>query len=296
MLQQTRVATVIPYYERFTARFPNARTMAETAEEEVLRMWAGLGYYSRARNLHRAAKAIHASGAFPQTYDAIRALPGLGDYTAAAVASIAFGLPHASVDGNVLRVLSRTEAHWGDIRRPAARRELAAAAQQLLDPRHPAEFNQALMELGATICVPRNPRCAECPWRDDCLARSQGVERQLPVRAANGRPTRIELRLLLVERDGSILMKRRHAGSPRLAGFWELPEAADLPRARLGAVLGGFRHGITNHDYNVEVLSAQVRGVPRELKWKTQDELARLPVSTMARKAFRLARNAVPTD
>src|SRR3984885_2087066 len=159
MLQQTRVAAVIPYYERFLTLFPNASALASAAEQNLLAAWAGLGYYSRARNLQKAARAIVELPRFPKDYAALRQLPGVGDYTAAAVASIAFGAPHAVLEGNVLRVLSRLVAERGDIKSQVVRRSLGALAETLLDRRRPGEFNQALMELGATVCLPKQPLC-----------------------------------------------------------------------------------------------------------------------------------------
>jgi A/G-specific adenine glycosylase len=155
MLQQTRVAAVIPYYERFLQRFPSPDALAQAPEEELLAMWSGLGYYSRARNLQKAARQITEAGDFPRAYTAIRELAGVGEYTAAAIASIAFDLPHAVVDGNVRRVLARL-MNDGNL-------DVQQAAERLLDRRDPARWNQAVMELGATICLPREPRCGECP-------------------------------------------------------------------------------------------------------------------------------------
>ncbi len=168
MLQQTRVAAVIPYYERFLERFPTAASLAMAPESDLLTMWAGLGYYSRARNLQKAAQQITASGTFPKNYDSILDLPGVGTYTAAAIASISFGLPHAVVDGNVKRVLARwtNDAHL----------DAQPLADRLLDPQNPARWNQALMELGATICVPRTPHCSECPVKTNCAAYRAGTQ------------------------------------------------------------------------------------------------------------------------
>src|SRR5271157_1728605 len=175
MLQQTRVAAVLPYYPRFLELFPDVRALARAPEQTLLAAWAGLGYYSRARNLQKAAKYIVELGEFPRTYSSLRELPGVGDYTGAAVASIAFGLPHAVMDGNVARVMSRLMAEAGDIKSDAVRRRLRALAEVLLDRRHPGEFNQALMELGATVCVPKRPLCESCPVRLYCEARKQGL-------------------------------------------------------------------------------------------------------------------------
>src|ERR1051325_9770915 len=182
MLQQTRAQAVIPYYERFLQRFPTVEALAAAAEDVVLTQWSGLGYYSRARNLRRAAQAVVESGGFPREYAAIRALAGIGDYTAAAIASMAFQLPHAVLDGNVLRVVARVENDAADIAYARTRERFRATAQSWLVPRDPGRFNQALMELGATVCLPRNPLCLVCPVAACCRAREEGTAAQLPVK------------------------------------------------------------------------------------------------------------------
>src|SRR6266849_8168411 len=182
MLQQTRVAAVIPYYQRFVAKFPSVRALARARTESVLRHWAGLGYYSRARNLQRAAKEIVAGhrGKFPREYDEALALPGIGRYTAAAVLSIAYQQPLAVLDGNVARVLARMGALRGDVRAPAIWRSLDAEAQDLLDRQSPGDWNQAMMELGATLCTPKSPRCEDCPASKWCRARKLGIAAEIP--------------------------------------------------------------------------------------------------------------------
>lgn len=294
MLQQTRVAAVLPYYERFIERYPEPLALAQAPEAEYLALWSGLGYYARARNLWRAARAIAFLGRFPQTLESIRLLPGVGDYTAAAVASIAFGLPHAVLDGNVVRVLSRLTAEAGDVRAASVRVRLKETAQMLLDRRRPGEFNQALMEFGATICLPRNPRCLLCPLREQCLARAQGIEDQLPLPPRRREAVRLSVVLCLVERQGRILMRQRDAGEPRLAGFWELPEARFLPAAQRTEKLGEFCHSITRHDYLIEVWRAEPVKAPRGFRWIGAKELPRLPLATTARKALAVAGRTVP--
>jgi A/G-specific adenine glycosylase len=281
MLQQTRVAAAAPYFERFLKRFPDAPALAAATEAEVLAAWAGLGYYSRARNLHRAAREI-AVGGFPENYDAIRALAGVGEYTAAAIASIAFGLPYAVVDGNVKRVLARAFAE------PETAR-LRALADRLLDRARPGDHNQALMELGATVCLPRNPRCPECPVAALCEARRRGLVERFPVRAAKAKTVVVERELLLIRRRGRVLLWQRPADSSRLAGFWELPEAEQLPAAVRGEALGRVRHSILNYRYVVTVIGAKVRAAPRPFVWVAEAALDGLPLSTLARKALRLA-------
>jgi len=182
MLQQTRVAAVIPYYERFLERFPDVRALAEAPQEEVLRLWSGLGYYSRGRNLQRAAQQIVAKhdGIFPRSETEVLALPGIGRYTAAAILSIAFGAKHAVLDGNVARVLARLDAVQGDLRDATRWQKLQKSADDLLDPKSPSDWNQGLMELGAVICTPRSPQCLLCPVSKFCRARQLGLAESLP--------------------------------------------------------------------------------------------------------------------
>ena len=292
MLQQTRVSVVIPYYERFLERYPAPQDLAAAPEADYLSMWSGLGYYARARNLQRAAKAIAESGSFPDTYEGIATLPGVGDYTAAAVASIAFGAPHAVLDGNVVRVLSRFTAESRDVQAQSVRVRLKEEAQRLLDPAKPGDFNQAMMELGATVCLPKNPQCLLCPWRDHCQARALGRERELPVKGRKREPVKLLLTLLVVERESGgkryILLKQRGAHESRLQGFWELPEERDLPYSVRGERLGEFKHSITRHDYTIEVFTATLSRAGRGHRWVDKDELDSLPLATTARKALAL--------
>ncbi len=291
MLQQTRVAAVVPFYERFLARFPDARSLADAGEQELLAAWAGLGYYSRARNLQRAARAISEAGSFPRHFEGIRALAGVGDYTAAAVGSIALGLPHAVLDGNVLRVAARLSNDAGDIGVRVVRDRLRAYMQRRLPAESPGTFNQAVMELGATICVPRGPKCLLCPVRDHCEAQKAGTASELPVKPA--KPDRIaeEKQLLIVQRvtkKSAVLLWQRPAGSKRLPGFWELPEAQQLPRAEPGRYIGSFRHGIVNSSYTITVRKASLPRAPKGFHWIEKSRLRKLPLSTMARKALYL--------
>ena len=184
ILQQTRVQQGWDYYLRFIAAFPDVQTLAAAEEEQVLRLWQGLGYYTRARNLHAAAQQIvnKHHGVFPNRYEEIRALKGVGDYTAAAIASIAFGLPHPAVDGNVLRVSARIFGIPDDIASPATRTDITQRCTQLIDPQRPGEFNQAMMEIGAIVCLPKNPKCDECPFQRECHAATHGLTSTLPVK------------------------------------------------------------------------------------------------------------------
>ena len=291
MLQQTRAQAVIPYYERFLERFPTVETLAAAPMDEVLALWSGLGYYSRARNLRQAAQAIVEAGGFPREHEAMRALPGIGDYTAAAVASIAFGLPHAVLDGNVLRVVARMENDAADIAAPRTRERFREIAQGWLDRRNAGEFNQALMELGATVCLPKNPQCEACPMERLCRGRAAGTAAQLPVKLRKQQPVRLES-VLLVVRDGrKILLRRREASASRMPGFWELPEPEHAPRARVGKSYGTFRHTITHHHYTFEVRAATWRAADLEgggFAWFAPSELPEIPLSTTARKALAL--------
>jgi A/G-specific adenine glycosylase len=290
MLQQTRAQAVIPYYERFLERFPTVTALAAAGENDVLALWSGLGYYSRARNLRLAARQIAAAGGFPREYDAICRLPGIGDYTAAAVASIAFDLPHAVLDGNVLRVVARVENDAGDISAARTRSRFREVVGQWLDPRAPGQFNQALMELGATVCLPRNPLCLLCPLAACCRARQENTAAQLPVKLRRTEPVRLEGILLVVRNRGRILLRRRADTAGRMAGFWDLPAPADLPSARPGPRIGEIRHTITHHRYTFEVREAEAKLPHQEgFRWFAIAQLSEIPFSTTARKALHLA-------
>ena len=288
MLQQTRAQAVIPYYQRFLDRFPTVEALAAAAEEDVLALWAGLGYYLRARNLRRAAQQIAAAGGFPRHYEAIRELPGVGDYTAAAIASIAFGLPHAVVDGNVLRVVARMENDSADIAAPRTRERFRAVVRQWMGRFQPGVFNQAVMELGATVCLPANPLCGACPIARDCRALQAGTVAQLPVKLRKTEPVAIAAELLLVRRGASVLLRQKEAAARRMAGFWELPAPAELSGARPGKTWGAFRHTITHHHYTFTVRSATVRVPGPHFRWFSAQELEAIPLSTTARKALKL--------
>ena len=290
MLQQTRAQTAIPYYQRFLERFPTVESLAAAAGPDVLALWSGLGYYSRARNLARAARQVAASGGFPRQYVALRALPGVGDYTAAALASIAFGLPYAVADGNVLRVVARIENDAADIASARTRGRFREIAQAWLDPRHPGLFNQALMELGAAVCLPKNPRCHDCPLAARCQARALGTAAELPVKLRKAVPVRIDAAVLVIRKGRRILLRQREAAARRMAGFWDLPAPEDLPGAHVLEQLGRFRHTITHHHYTLTVCAARLpAGAGPGFGWFAPDRLAAIPLSTTARKGLKIA-------
>lgn len=287
MLQQTRVAAVIPYYERFLARFPTFRELAEAPEPDLLAHWAGLGYYYRARNLQKAAQAIETLGRFPSSHADIRSLPGIGDYTSAAVASIAYQLPYAAVDGNVLRVLSRLAADPTDIASNAGKKHFASLATALLAKAQPGDFNQAMMELGATVCLPRNPQCLVCPVSMLCRARQQGRQQEFPIKLGRTKSLQEHRLLFWIERSGEVLLWQRPQHSRLMPGFWELPEALQLPSAIPGAKLGSFRHGITFHNYRFDLHAAEPLDEIGLCRWIPLGSLSSIPVSTIVRKARR---------
>lgn len=311
MLQQTRVETVLPYYERFLARFPTVEALAAAPVEEVLALWSGLGYYRRARQLHAAAREVALQGGrFPPSLAGLRALPGIGEYTAAAVGSIAFGLVEPVLDGNVERVVSRLLALEESAKGGEARRRLRAAAAELLLPERPGDGNQALMELGATICTPRRPRCLLCPLVEGCRGARSGEPERFPAPRARRAVERLELLAAVVEEGGRVLLVRRPDGAALLAGTWEVPwvevesggseverRAEALLARRYGGrwrlleAVGQVRHGITFRDLQVAVYRAEVKdgGALRdgvEGGWFGAAERTGLPLSSLVGKVL----------
>jgi A/G-specific adenine glycosylase len=300
MLQQTQVATVRDYFARFMRRFPNVRSLARAPRDEVLKAWEGLGYYARARNLHNAAIAVvrqHA-GRLPRSVEALRRLPGIGPYTAGAVASIAFGLDEPVLDGNVTRVLSRLFCVRGGPWQPRVRRRLWRLARRLIPPGRAGVFNQALMDLGATVCVPRRPRCEACPVEPLCLARARGEEGRLPRRRKRGRLPHHTIVAGVIRRRGRILIDRRPADG-LLGGLWELPGgkveagetlAAALRRevreevglsVRVGRPVATVKHAythfrITLHAFECVAAAGRARAIAcEEVRWVRPGELRR---------------------
>ena len=230
MLQQTRVAAAIAYYEKFLQRFPTVESLASARIDEVLRLWAGLGYYSRARNLHRAAQEIVArhDGRFPRAWNDAIALPGIGDYTAAAILSIAYGAPHAVLDGTVARVLARLDAIRGDLRAPRRWNALAARAQEIADPAAPGDWNQAMMELGATVCLPKSPHCEICPVHNFCRARALGLQNSIPAARRKRAPEIVTLAaaVLVDPRGRTMLLRPAAAEAALFSHLWQFPAVA----------------------------------------------------------------------
>jgi len=277
MLQQTRVAAVTDHYERFLRRFPSIEKLASARESSVLAAWSGLGYYRRARMLHAAAKKIvkEYGGRFPGTAEDLRALPGIGRYTAAAIASIAFDEPVAVVDGNVERVLQRVQG------KNLAGEALWGAAGELVERHRPGDFNQAMMELGAIICLPRQPQCLLCPVSDHCATRGE-----LDRPGKDARQMKREIYYAFACRDGSIFLVRRPETATLMPGMWELPEIADTNGTATWFTL---RHSITVTDYMVRVLR---NSVPSGLdgRWVRTSRVNTLPLTGLARKILRAAR------
>ncbi|MFN3690285.1 MAG: A/G-specific adenine glycosylase [Fimbriimonadales bacterium] len=236
MLQQTQTATVVPYFERFIARFPDVWALANAPLEEVLRYWAGLGYYARARNLHRAAQMIAQNGGqLPTTVDRLRELPGVGAYTAGAIASIAFGQATPVVDGNVTRVLARLLWLKGDLKTAAAQKQLWYLGEQLVDPLHPGAFNQAIMELGSTVCTPVQPRCGACPVSRFCAAYQRGQPTAVPEPSRRPPTHKVVDVSALIEREGRFLLAQRPTEG-LWGGLWEFPRATRDGRETLETV------------------------------------------------------------
>ena len=296
MSQQTRIATMLPYWRRFQERWPTVEALAAAELDEVLGEWAGLGYYSRARRLHEAA-AVLAEGGFPRSSAGLRELPGIGAYTAAAIASIVFDEDVAAVDGNVERVICRVEDLAEDPRRPAAKRRVQAHATAWLPRGRAGDWNQAVMELGARVCTPKNPGCGRCPLAEDCRALEAGTVRSRPNKPRRQRQLEVSGLAAAVRGPSGTLLGRRPLGG-LLGGLWELPWAEDLEALEraLGpletrAELGTVRHVFTHRKLTLRVVEARLAGPPagefyEELRWL--EDPGEVALSTLARKALAL--------
>jgi A/G-specific adenine glycosylase len=323
MLQQTRVAAVIPYFERFLERFPDVKSLAEASQEEVLRLWSGLGYYSRARNLQKAARQIVAlhNGVFPATEEEALALPGIGNYTAAAILSIAYDKKLAVLDGNVARVLARLNAIRGDLRADNRWPRLQTIADSLLARNAPGDWNQALMELGSTLCTPRSPQCLLCPVNEFCQARKLGLAGAIPEKRRKRATEEIILAaLVFVDSQGHTLLlpppksasKPAHRAdvAPLVSRMWHFPtieahqdDLAGLPRQFERTLLGGrkltsvlkplrkVRHTVTYRSITIFPFRANVQRLPRVDSAKTLplSDLSSIAISNLTRKVARAA-------
>ena len=309
MLQQTQVSTVLPYFEAFMDRFPDVDALAVAPVEEVLALWSGLGYYRRARYMHRAARQIVARGGFPETSRELRKLPGIGPYTAAAVASMAFGEVVPVLDGNVERLLGRRLALDQDPKTSSARKRLLEAGARLLDHARPGDSNQALMELGATVCRPKRPDCPRCPLRQGCLGRLDGDPERFPPPRRRRATEKVDLAVALVMEHERALLFKRPDGRELLAGMWELaniPRQAALAameselahryggRWRLEPEIGLVKHGITHHALSLHVHPARFEAGESvaegpEAMWMSLSEASRYPLSSMVEKVLKHA-------
>ena len=276
MLQQTRVAAVLEYYHRFLTKFPTVHALAASDLDSVLATWSGLGYYRRARALHEAARKIvnDHGGQFPNSATSLRALPGIGRYTAAAIASIAFAKPAAVVDGNVERVLQRL---MGEAR---PKEEIWSTAELLLSRRRPGDFNQAMMELGATVCLPREPKCLICPLNKMCRTRGELFS------STSEQRHKREIRYSLSARQGKVLLVCRPLTSPLMPGMWELPEL-NSSNGHAEPLLT-LRHSITVTDYVVRVVRDGLSSAPGG-RWMHRSQLNAIPLTGVTRKILRAA-------
>lgn len=304
MLQQTRVDTVIPYFNRFIEKFPTIEKLSEADEESVMKAWEGLGYYSRVRNLQAAVREVHESygGIVPNTPEGIRKLKGVGPYTAGAILSIAYGVPEPAVDGNVMRVISRILLIWEDIAKASSRKVFEAAIREMISHENPSYFNQALMELGALICTPTSPSCLLCPVREHCQAFFEGVQDQLPVKTKKKSVRHVELVAAVLKDDNNRFLIHKRSDKGLLANLWEFPNVEKSKLIKSKNILQDFlkddyhiesnldksftdiQHVFSHLTWDIEVYSGQIIGKVEEnetLKLVTEEELTNyaFPVS-----------------
>ncbi|WP_077620862.1 A/G-specific adenine glycosylase [Bacillus sinesaloumensis] len=297
MLQQTRVDTVIPYFENFVSKFPTIEDLAKAEEEKVLKAWEGLGYYSRVRNLHAAVKEVAETygGKVPNTVGEISSLKGVGPYTTGAILSIAYGIPEPAVDGNVMRVLSRILSVWDDIAKPKTRQLFEDIVREIISKENPSAFNQALMELGALICVPQNPACLLCPVQEHCKAFAEGVQKELPVKSKKKAPRAISMAAVVLKNEDGKLLIHKRPEKGLLANLWEFPNdeiISDLqtPKeqlteflktgyevdAKIGQAFTTIEHVFSHLIWNITVFEGEIKGEIHEtdhLKLVSLDEL-----------------------
>ncbi len=308
MLQQTTVVTVGPYFTRFLTKWPSVKKLAAANLDDVLAAWAGLGYYARARNLHKCAVMVaqDLNGVFPEDLEGLLALPGIGPYTAAAISSIAFDRPAVAVDGNVERVVSRFFAIEEPL--PPSKDKLRAGAAELANGvSRPGDFTQAFMELGATVCTPRKPKCPSCPWKDECLARQLGIQEELPRKLAKAaKPVRYGKVFWVPNADGQFLIHKR-AGQGLYEGLYQLPTTdwiadaqalkalkPDFKTLKVKSMGTEVRHSFTHFDLILEIWKATpAKGlkIPDSV-WITADNLDEFALPTLMKKAIRLCTGA----
>lgn len=304
MLQQTRVDTVIPYFNSFITKFPTIEALADADEEEVLKAWEGLGYYSRVRNLQAAVREVKEvyGGVVPNNPEELGKLKGVGPYTKGAILSIAYNIPEPAVDGNVMRVISRILSIWEDIAKPKARKLFEEAIYKLIDKEDPSSFNQALMELGALICTPTSPSCLLCPVREHCSAFEEGVQAELPIKSKKKKPKPLQMAaVVLYDNEGNLYIHKRPS-TGLLANLWEHPnvevtqsksktyrdqlteylESEYEAKVNLSELIGTVEHVFSHLIWNISVYSGEVKNKPKEtLKRITKQELEQhaFPVS-----------------
>ncbi len=321
MLQQTTVVAVVPYFERFLKRFPALAVLAAAKEEDVLRLWEGLGYYSRARNIHKAAQKIvsELGGEFPDQVADLLELPGIGRYTAGAIASFAFDRPAPILEANTLRLYCRLLGFRGDPRSAAGQKILWEFAGRIIPRKNPGLFNQALMELGAAVCTPVNPGCAHCPAKTGCITSANGWQEQVPVRAARVAPTPVTEIAVAVHRDGRYLMLKRPLGE-RWAGLWDFVRFAWEDGERVSPVkiagaihrqfgvavavaerIAEIRHSVTRFRitlccYAAEWTAGEIVRTECEFRWVAPPKFASLPLSVTGRKLARLIQSQMPVS
>ncbi|HWJ78508.1 MAG TPA: A/G-specific adenine glycosylase [Niallia sp.] len=311
MLQQTKVDTVIPYFNRFIEQFPTIEALSDAEEEKVLKAWEGLGYYSRARNLHSAVKDVQENygGKVPNTPEEISKLRGVGPYTAGAILSIAYGVPEPAVDGNVMRVLSRILSIWEDIAKPKTRKTFEEAVRVLISHENPSYFNQALMELGALICTPTSPSCLLCPVREHCHAFYEGTVTELPVKTKAKKQRTLQLAaVILTDEEGRTLIHKR-AENGLLANLWEFPnieivqtltsERAQLEeklldmyeaKVEVGEMISRIEHVFSHLVWNINVYSGKLIELKEEkedLKKVNAEEIKPFPFPVSHQKMMK---------
>ena len=318
MLQQTQVQTVIPYYLKFLKSFPTIERLAKANLQRLLGVWAGLGYYSRARNLRQAARKIiqDYDGKFPETYRELLALPGIGRYTAGAILSIAFDQPYPALDGNATRVLARLFKLRGDPKSPGLQARLWKCAQELIPQSDPGDFNQALMELGATLCFPRRPACLLCPWQAECLARRDGVQESLPEKGRSFAAEKSQWAVAVILHDREVLIVRRTEGK-LLKDFWEFPggefnRRGDIKsglakkiwkdlglRVRVRDLLTTVRHSITRRRITLLAYQAELKPPisrvvkTKAVRWISLTELDKYPFASASSEVIQALKSSV---